>query len=379
MLKAGEITKHLSEAIGPRYAGSEGEKKAAEYIADQMETLGLEVSTQEFKFIGWEVDRHPSLTMLTPEKKTMDVGLFMYSDSTPEGGVTGKLEYVGTMYIATGFFEWPKYAVVDDDGNHLAYIVAHVDGPANNFVLYDLGHNYGCAPYVVIAKEDHEYFNEQLAKGAEITVTVDIAGHIAPGKVSRNVIGTLKGSALPDEEIVVCGHYDSSPDSPGACDNASGVDAMLLVAQKMIDAGVKKTIRFIAFGAEENVSYGSNYFVSTLKERGELARVKNVINLDMVGQGETLMTTVSPASFQQQVQAAFAETIEGEFDIAWGDRQFQVSDHYPFHMEGIPSVMLLFWPYDYYHQSTDTYDKVDPDRIAKTAKAAESIARALTL
>lgn len=379
MAEVENVTQYLSEVIGPRYAGSEAEKQAAEYIADQMKALGLDVEMQEFKFIGWEVDRHPSMTINTPEKKSLNVGLFMYSDSTPIGGVTGRLEYVGTMFIAAGFFEWPKYAVVDDSGKHLAYVVAHVDGPANNFVLYDLGHHYGCAPYVVIAKEDHEYFSKLLDEGVEVTVTVDIAGHIAPGKVSRNVIGTLKGKSLPDEEVVVCGHYDTSPDSPGACDNASGVDAMLRVAKQMIGAGVEKTVRFIAFGAEENVSYGSNYFVSTLKEKGQLFRVKNVINLDMVGQGETLMTTVTPVSFQQQVRTAFAETIEGEFDIEWGDRQFQVSDHYPFHQEGIPSVMLLFWPYDFYHQASDTYDKVDPGRIEKTAKAAEAIVRALVL
>ena len=379
MSEVENVTQYLAEVIGPRYAGSEGERLAADYIADRMRELGLEVEMQEFKFIGWEVDRRPSITMTAPEEKTLDAGMFMYSDSTPEGGVTGRLEFIGTMYMAGGFFEWPKYAVVGDDGKHLAYIVAHVDGPANNFVLYDMGRNYGCAPYVVIAREDHEHFSELLAEETEITVTVDIAGHIRPGSVSRNVIGTLRGSAMPDEEVIVCGHYDTSPDSPGACDNASGVDAMLRVAEKLVRAGVKKTVRFIAFGAEEFVSYGSNYYVSSLKEQGELARVKNVINLDMVGQGETLMTTVCPSSFQQQVQTAFAETIEGEFAIEWGDRQFQVSDHYPFHMEGIPSVMLLFWPYDFYHQDSDTYDKVDPDRIEKTSRAAESIVRALVL
>lgn len=379
MPEVANVTQYLSEVIGPRYAGSENEKEAAEYLADQMKKLGLEVETQAFKFVGWEVDRKPTMTVVAPEKKELTVGMFMYSASTPQGGVTGRLQFVGTMHMAAGFFEWPKYAVVDDEGNHLAYVVAHVDGPANNFVLYDMGHNYGCAPYVVIAKEDHEYFQKLLAAGTEVTITVDIAGHIAPGRTSRNVIGTLKGAAMPDEEIVICGHYDTSPDSPGACDNASGVDAMLRVAERLVKAGVKKTIRFIAFGAEEYVSYGSNYYVSTLKERGELARVKNVINLDMVGQGETLMTTATPTSFRQQVAAAFSDTIEGEFDIQWGDRQYQVSDHYPFHQEGIPSVMLLFWPYDFYHQSSDTYDKVDPDRIEKTAQAAESIARALTL
>ena len=40
-------------------------------------------------------------------------------------------------------------------------------------------------------------------------------------------MGLLPGTCLLDEEIVVCAHYDSTLTSPGACDNASGVDAML--------------------------------------------------------------------------------------------------------------------------------------------------------
>jgi len=373
-----EVTKYLSETIGIRRSGTDADQKAAEYLTGKMKEIGLDVEVQKFKFIGWDIVREPKLELLSPEQMEIPAGVFMFSDSTPEGGVEGKIEYVGTMYLIPKLFEWPKYAVVDDDGNHLGYIVAHVDGPVINFCLLDMGKSYGCAPYVMVGQEIHESFQKKLTAGEEIRVRMDIAGKLVPGLETQNVIGTLKGSALPDEELIVCAHYDSAFGSHGACDNASGVDSMLRVAKALVEkGGTKKTVKFCAFAAEEYLFYGSYYYAKSLKERGQIGRVKNVINLDMTGFGEYLWVWVAPESFKQQVAEALEQSIKGEFDIQWFPELLPASDHWPFFEEGIPSVMLIFWPYEDYHQESDSYDKVDVDKIEKTAKAATAIAERL--
>ena len=44
----------------------------------------------------------------------------------------------------------------------------------------------------------------------------------------KNVIGILPGSGpLAKEYVIVGAHYDSTPDTPGADDNASAVAALL--------------------------------------------------------------------------------------------------------------------------------------------------------
>lgn len=372
-----EVTKYLSETIGERRAGTEAEKKAAEYIAGKMREIELEVEYQKFKFLGWEMTRQPKLELLQPEQKEIPSGVMMFSDSTPEGGITGKVEYVGTMYIIPKLFEWPKYVVVDDAGNHLGYIVAYLDGPVISCSLLYEGKIYGCAPYVMVGHETHEYFQEKLAAGEEIRVRLDVAGKVEPGLETKNVIGTLRGSALPDEEIIICAHYDSAFGSRGADDNASGVDAMLRVAKALVDkGGTKKTVKFAAFAAEEYWWLGSYYHAKTLKEQGQIGRVKNVINLDMVGVGEWLWVWVAPESFKQQVATALDETIKGEFDIRWHEL-LPASDHWPFFEEGIPAVHFIFWPYEKFHQETDSYAEIDVDKIEKTAKAATAIAERL--
>jgi aminopeptidase YwaD len=375
ILTMNNITEHLSNSIGTRPAGSDNEHKAAGYIAETMKSLGLEVEIQPFSFLGWQPQRPATVELRAPEKRTLPAGSFLFSGSTPEGGVEGRLEPVGTMYLCRDIFEWPKYAVKAEDGSDLGYLVAHTGGRAINFVLYELGRLFGRAPYAVVDMPSHEYFQEQLAKGNELRVWMDTAGTVTDGLTTQNVIGTLAGASLEDEEVVVCAHYDTTLDSPGACDNASGVDAMLRIAETLSkEPKPAKTIRFIAFGAEEYILFGSKYYVSTLKEKGGLDRIKNVVNLDMVGFGDHLKITVAPETCKRRIQEVFSgltDTIRFEYDA----NVLPISDHFPFYEEGIPVVMFLGWPYDDYHQSTDGYDKIDPDMIQKTAAAATAVTR----
>lgn len=50
--RAMEHLRHLSVDLGPRVAGSEAEKQASEYIKDEFESLGFDVSTQGFDIRG---------------------------------------------------------------------------------------------------------------------------------------------------------------------------------------------------------------------------------------------------------------------------------------------------------------------------------------
>jgi aminopeptidase YwaD len=370
-----DITRFLSQTIGPRPAGSENEHRASQYIAQTMTSLSLAVETRPFYFLGWEPTRPATVQLLAPENRQVAAGSFLFSGSAPEGGMEGRVEHVGTMYLCRDFFEWPKYAVKAADGSDLGYLVANAGGRAITFVLYELGRLFGRMPYVVVDLPTHDYFQKQLAAGREVRVRMDTAGVVTDGLLSHNVMGVLLGTCLPDEEIVVCAHYDSTLDSPGACDNASGMDAMLRVAETLVQGPkLAKTVRFIAFGAEEYLMFGSKFHVATLKEKGLLDRVKNVINLDMVGFGDHLAVTVAPESFKRRLQSVFAgltDAVRVEYDSA----VLPVSDHYPFYEEGIPVAMFLGWPYDDYHQTTDSYDKIDLDMIRRTAEAATEVVR----
>lgn len=374
-----DITRHLSQIIGPRPAGSENEHTAARYIAKTMTELELAVEIQPFSFLGWKPTRPTKVELLAPEQRQVPSGSFLFSSSTPEGGIEGRVASAGTMYLCRDFFEWPKYAIQAADGSDLGYLVANTGGRAINFVLYELGRLFGRMPYAVVDLPTHDYFQAQLAAGNEIRVCMDTAGVVTDGLLSHNVMGVLPGTCLPDEEIVVCAHYDSTIDSPGACDNASGVDAMFRIAESLSQGPkLAKTIRFIAFGAEEYLMFGSKFHVATLKEKGLLDRIKNVINLDMVGFGDHLAVTVSPESCKRRLQTVFGD-LPNAIRVEYDSNVLPVSDHYPFYEEGIPVAMFLGWPYDDYHQTTDSYDKIDPRMIERTAESATAVIRQMAI
>jgi hypothetical protein len=126
------------------------------------------------------------------------------------------------------------------------------------------------------------------------TVTMKNVTEHHPEGVGSNVIGWIEGSdpVLEQEAIVIGAHLDHlglNPDlMPGAHDNASGVAVMLGVAEALATAKVplKRSVVFIAFGAEEQGVKGSEYYVA--HPFVPHAKTVAMLNLESVGRGETI-------------------------------------------------------------------------------------------
>ena len=99
---------------------------------------------------------------------------------------------------------------------------------------------------------------------------------------SRNVVGTLKGyDSSNDAIIIICAHYDTVKDSPGANDDGSGVAALLTIAEILSDYPLRHDICFIAFSGEEVGTYGSFSYARDAYRRGD--NIYAVLNLDIIG------------------------------------------------------------------------------------------------
>ena len=114
--------------------------------------------------------------------------------------------------------------------------------------------------------------------------------------VGRNVIGIIDNGSK--YSILVGAHYDhlgwgnesSLSDQKaihnGADDNASGVAALLQLAEKLSEHKLKHNIIFVAFTGEEKGLLGSHYFADSY-ESG-LKNISFMVNMDMVGRLDTL-------------------------------------------------------------------------------------------
>jgi hypothetical protein len=115
-----------------------------------------------------------------------------------------------------------------------------------------------------------------------------------PEGIGSNVVGYLEGTdpVLKQEAIVIGAHLDHLGMNPvlmpGANDNASAVAVMLAVAEALSRSGIpfKRSIVFVAFGAEEQGVKGSEFYVAHPFVPNE--KTKAMLNLESVGRGESI-------------------------------------------------------------------------------------------
>ncbi len=96
---------------------------------------------------------------------------------------------------------------------------------------------------------------------------------------SRNVIADMPGEI--DEYIVLTAHYDSTSLSQGAYDNMSGSVGLLGIAEYFAKHPHRYGLRFVWCGSEERGLLGSKAYCESHEE--DLKKVVLNINLDMIG------------------------------------------------------------------------------------------------
>jgi len=368
-----DIIKHLSEHIGPRVAGTDGEYRASLYLASAFKKLGLDTRVQRFSFLNWVLNDRPRLTVLEPEEFTVETAPMAYTLPTTPQGITGTLKKAGKKYIIPGYMEWEKYEIIDETGRELGFLVVNPGGPAvpipnNAHLLPEIG--------AIIGKEDSEKFASWMDKGLRISVRLWNPGNFTPSQ-SQNIIGVL-GAGEP--EIIVCAHYDSVFYSPGAVDNASGVQVIYNIAKRLKaeNNANLSTIGFIAMGCEEPALLGSRHFVKHLKEHGLLETIRFCVNFDMVGRGERYVLRAGQGTGEYLLNILQESGIEIDRELKL-DTAKASSDNWPFNEEGIANVQLLSLPFPLYHQAEDTLERVDPSITDGIEEIGYQLVRAIAL
>jgi hypothetical protein len=192
------------------------------------------------------------------------------------------------------------------------------------------------------------------------------------GGTSRNVVARWPRSV--DHPLVIGGHIDTVPGSPGANDNASGVAAILEAARLAAGKKPVKYIRWVAFGAEEYGDSGTHHdgsevYVQRMGKEGR-SRSPGAISVDMVADGKPLLTGsfgIGPPVLGRMV----FKRIQRKGEIALDYRTLcDCSDNGPFEHAGIPGAYMHSGSEDPdYHSSTDTPPNLVPKHLKRTGKA----------
>jgi Zn-dependent M28 family amino/carboxypeptidase len=191
-----------------------------------------------------------------------------------------------------------------------------------------------------------------VALGVKLTAAVKVA---LSRSRTANVLGKLPGSdaRLANEAVVLSAHHDhlgmreGSADViyNGAQDNASGVAALLNVAEALasLEPRPKRSIVFAAVAAEESGLLGSEYFCAhPIVAPGRIAANLNIDGLNIWGKTSDLAYVGLGKSTLDDVVGAVARA-QGR-QVTGDDRPdkgaFYRSDQFNFAKIGVPAMYL---------------------------------------
>lgn len=205
--------------------------------------------------------------------------------------------------------------------------------------------------------------------------------------VGANVVGMVRGTAVPDSFVVVTAHYDHvgvqrGQIYNGADDNASGVAGLMAAAAYFAANPPRHSIVFAALDGEERGLRGARAFMAEALAPGAaipLASIRVNVNLDMIGRADrdeiyVAGTTATPA-LRPLVAAATAPvrglTVRFGHDTpgTGSDDWTNQSDHGVFHGAGVPFLYFGVEDHPDYHQPGDDAHKITAARLGATTEA----------
>lgn len=156
---------------------------------------------------------------------------------------------------------------------------------------------------------------------------------------------------------------NTSPGSPGANDNGSGVAVLTVLAQELADDELPFDLRLVLFGAEEIGLNGSFAYLEGLGQE-EKDRTMAMINLDSVGAG-----TVTVIGSQVMVDIALeaADAIDLSLRIVELSGMY-AGDHLPFINAGIDSITIWADDITYINTPQDTLKRLQPEPLAQATE-----------
>lgn len=368
--------KELTEltGFGPRFHGGPAIRQAQALLTSWLEAAGAQVRTHEVRTPGWEPGGHARVAVTAPVTRDLVAWPMLWSGSS-SGVLRARLQAVGVQGLWGDSMVWTKFAALVD-GEVVAYVHARDGGPAAPQPL-PVGSDTTVA-HLAIGRMDGLAITEWLADGHEVEVELEArAAHLAEA-VSESLLVDLPGGT-EGQRVIVCGHYDTFWNTPGAYDNGSGTIALVHLVRRLLAAPPARPVTVAFMTAEEWHLAGSRALVDHLTpaEREEL---DFVINLDGLGRGDFLEVFAGPETFERDFLAelrSYASKVRPGLRIQSRFPPTCGTDQASFYAAGIPAVHMTFNDLHRLHQPDDLPNEGIARNIAWTVPLVEHLVSAL--
>lgn len=356
----------------------QGDSLAAIFIANEFKKMKVQpLGESYFQKFSFPINTFPMDIHLTINGKELAVGAD-YIPSDASGAFSGDWKF-RTIATHELFDESALIPILDSLTakyyNSVVLRQLNLKGDSLNHLnkLQELLIEYGNVLRVTPDKLTYSASTSQLtnalfvvdekAVSSEIrTVATDIAPVFKNKHISQNVIGFIPANKKKAPYLFFTAHYDhlggigNQVYFPGASDNASGVAMLLTMASHYKKHVSKYNLVFIAFAGEEAGLIGSHYYVE--HPVIPLKKIKFLVNLDLMGNGEDGVTIVNGSVFKEQFELLQAINTEKEYlPVIKSRGKAANSDHYFFTEAGVPSFFIYTMGSNTnYHDIYDVYE-----------------------
>ncbi|MBA3317327.1 MAG: M28 family peptidase [Gemmatimonadales bacterium] len=391
----------LTDGIGGRPTGSPANFRAFDWALERFREAGVDARKEPFRMPGLWLERSARATVRGKDVTfTARVVALPFSTGTRAAGLTAPLVDAGkgtdADYAALGpkakgaFVLIETEDLLDLDGLFREYTEAgHIERravgagaaglvymssrPGNTLARHNA--SLGLAnrhPMMMMERDAAARALRLLRGGTPLTLTAMLDIQSGPAYQAHNVIGEIRGSARPDEIVVIGAHLDSWDLGTGALDNGANSVMVIDIARQIRRLALKpaRTIRFALWNGEEQNLNGS--FGYTLAHAAELDRHVMASSYD-IGTGRiTGFFTGGRAEIVPVLGRALAP-VAGLGPFTHLNIPLVGTDNYDFMMQGIPNLVANQESANYgpnYHARSDEFGRADLRQLRLNAAIA---------
>jgi carboxypeptidase Q len=195
--------------------------------------------------------------------------------------------------------------------------------------------------------------------------------------VCHNVIGEIRGASRPEEIVLLGGHLDAWDVGDGAHDDGAGCVMTMAAARQLIQDGRRpaRTVRVVLFTGEELGGHGGRAYLEA--HRHELDRYVAALESDsgcFAPDGFSVRGDSLVVAHVAEMAALLAPLGAANVRPGWAG-----VDIGPVVEEGVPGIghRVQGNYFDYHHSPADTFDKIEPELMARNIAAITHLVRAL--
>lgn len=398
-----EIVRSLTVEVGPRIAGSDGDKKAVVWAEKKLAELGFDkIYKQPVRVRNWS--RGQAIANVTsPFEHSLVVTALGGSVATPANGLNAEVIMVGSLQELTEknaeeikdkvvFIN--KRMIRDRSGKGYgpvvigrsrgaieaarlgakAVIIRSVSTAQTRFAhtgAMQYSPQVEKIPAGAISNADADTLEQMFNYEKPVTIALNIQAKEHGWQTSYNVVGEITGTEKPEEVVLIGAHLDSWDEGTGALDDGAGV-GIVSAAASLIKSTVgpaKRTIRVVLFANEEFGLVGAREYMKAnaddLKNiivaaesdfgAGQIYQLDTRFNIEALPFVDELIKELGPLGV-----AKGNNTASGGPDISMMPSR------------GVPVVSLRqdgTYYFDFHHTPNDTFDKIKPEDIRQNQQA----------